>query len=63
VGATKKLDGLLTGTRSAAAYADKPLRDIIMSEGEAFLAGAQTAENAAARIQSRAGIYLSEQYG
>ena len=61
--AMKKLDGLLEGTRSAAAYADKPLRDIIMSEGEAFLAGAQTAENAAVRIQSRAGIYLSEQYG
>lgn len=42
---------------------DQAILDIVLFEIEAFYSGAATAREAAERIQSRAGIYLSEQYG
>lgn len=45
------------------AQPDQAILDIVLFESEAFYSGAATAREAAERIQSRAGIYLSEQYG
>ena len=45
------------------AQPDKAILEIVLRESEAFYSGAVTAREAAERIQSRAGIYLSEQYG
>ena len=42
---------------------DQAILDIVLFESEAFFSGAAAAREAAERIQSRAGIYLSEQYG
>lgn len=42
---------------------DPALDQIVQSEAAKFFAGGQTAQEAAAAIQSRAGIYMSEQYG
>lgn len=42
---------------------DQAILDILLFESEAFYSGAAAAAEAAERIQSRAGIYLSEQYG
>ena len=42
---------------------DQAILEIMLRESEAFYSGAATAREAAERIQSRAGIYLSEQYG
>lgn len=39
------------------------VKDIIFEEAEKFFAGDKTADEAAASIQSRASIYISEQYG
>ena len=44
------------------AQPDQAILDIALFESEAFYSGAATAREAAERIQSRAGIYLSEQY-
>lgn len=45
------------------AQPDQAILDIVLFESDAFYSGAATAREAAERIQSRAGIYLSEQYG
>ena len=42
---------------------DSNLFDIIWQEVNAYLGGGKTAEQAAATIQSRASIYMAEQYG
>ena len=42
---------------------DSSLFDIIWQEVNAYLGGSKTAEQAAATIQSRASIYMAEQYG
>lgn len=42
---------------------DSNLFDIIWQEVNAYLGGSKTAEQAAATIQSRASIYMAEQYG
>ena len=42
---------------------DSNLFDIIWQEVNAYLGGGKTAEQAAASIQSRASIYMAEQYG
>lgn len=43
-------------------YADPTITDIIIEEADMYYAGDQSAEEAAKKIQSRAGLYLSEQY-
>ena len=42
---------------------DRALEDILCEEAAAYFAGGVSAEQAAQNIQSRAGIYLQEQYG
>lgn len=42
---------------------DQALLNIVLFEIEAFYSGTAAAAESAERIQSRAGIYLSEQYG
>lgn len=42
---------------------DQAILDIVLFEIEAFYSGTAAAAESAERIQSRAGIYLSEQYG
>ena len=41
---------------------DKPLEDILREEADAYFAGGCTAQQAAKNIQSRASLYLQEQY-
>ena len=41
---------------------DKPLEDILCEEADAYFAGGCTAQQAARNIQSRASLYLQEQY-
>lgn len=41
---------------------DKPLEDILREEADAYFAGGCTAQQAARNIQSRASLYLQEQY-
>ena len=42
---------------------DRALEDILCEEAAGYFAGSISAEQAAQNIQSRAGIYLQEQYG
>jgi len=42
---------------------DQKLYDIVMQEAQAFYSGDKTAEQAAKLIQSKASIYMSEQFG
>ena len=57
------LENLLKSTHYVMAYSDEPLKDIILECGMSFLNGERTAEEAAALIQSRASVYMAEQYG
>jgi len=57
------LDELLAHTTKAVMNGDDVLRGIILDGGQAFLSGDKSAGEAAALIQSRAAIYLAEQYG
>ena len=41
---------------------DAPLSEILSEEADAYFAGGCTAEQAAKNIQSRASLYLQEQY-
>ena len=41
---------------------DKPLEDILCEEADVYFAGGCTAQQAAKNIQSRASLYLQEQY-
>jgi ABC-type glycerol-3-phosphate transport system substrate-binding protein len=50
-------------SRAAKRTTDFSLNAIVSEEASAFFAGAKSAEEVAALIQSRVGIYLSEQYG
>lgn len=54
---------LLTRTKCAELYGDATLRDIIIENGQAYIAGGKTLQETAQLIQSKASIYLSEQYG
>lgn len=51
------------GSIDQVAIYDESILDIIMEEAGAFFAGDKTAEETAALIQSRASLYMSEQYG
>ena len=52
---------IIANTTATVANADEQLMAIISEEAEAFFNGQRTAEDAAAMIQSRASIYVSEQ--
>ena len=55
--------GLLENTRGADRCSDSQARDIILECGQAYLAGDKSLEETVELIQSRASIYVSEQYG
>ena len=55
--------GLLENTRGADRCSDSQVRDIILECGQAYLAGDKSLEETVELIQSRASIYVSEQYG
>lgn len=54
---------LLNRTKYAKGFADDGLREIIISSGQGYLAGEKTLEETVSLIQSRASIYVAEQYG
>lgn len=58
----EELDGVraLTGAVGTLAFEDPALSAILREEAGAYFAGAKTAEETAALIQSRAGIYFAE---
>lgn len=60
---SRQLLDLAAHTTSARRCTDQQILDIIMECGRAYLAGDKTLEETVANIQSRASIYLSEQYG
>lgn len=53
---------LLNNTKYAENYSDSIVQNIILECGQAYLAGDKTLEDTVASIQSRASIYLAEQY-
>ena len=57
------LHKLLERTKYAKSYSDDDLRDIIISGAQSYLSGDKTLEDTVALIQSRANIYVAEQYG
>lgn len=54
---------LASRTRYAAVYGDKAIRDIIMTTASGYLSGDKSLEDVVNAIQSKAAIYVSEQYG
>ena len=59
----EKLMGLLENTKGADRCSDSQVRNIILECGQAYLAGDKSLEETVELIQSRASIYVSEQYG
>lgn len=59
----EKLLALAESTTSANRFSDQMIKDIILACGRAYLFGDKTLEETVTDIQSRASIYLSEQYG
>ena len=57
-----KLRELVYSTEKMA-HDDKQLLDIIMTEANNYFNGYKTLDDAVAQIQSRASIYIAEQYG
>lgn len=60
---TGKLYALMESIQYAETFSSKTLHTIIREVGEAYLAGDKTLDEAVALIQSRASIWVSEQYG
>lgn len=58
-----KLYALMESIRYAETFSSDALKTIIREAGEAYLAGDKTLDEAVDLIQSRAGIWVSEQYG
>ena len=54
---------LAESTTSANRFSDQMIKDIILDCGRAYLFGDKTLEDTVADIQSRASIYMAEQYG
>ncbi len=54
---------LVNNTTTAKTYAGEPLRQIILSCGMDYLAGAKSLDETVALIQNRASLYMSERYG
>lgn len=59
----ERLMGLLENTQGADRCSDSQVRDIILECGQAYLAGDKSLEETVELIQSRASLYVSEQYG
>lgn len=57
------LKGLLERTKSAENFSDEALKSIIRTAAKAYFCGDKTLEDTLQLIQSRASIYISEQYG
>lgn len=57
------LHGLLERTKYAELYGDATLREIIIDSSQAYLSGEKTLKETARLIQSKAGVYMAEQYG
>lgn len=58
-----ELYALMESIQYAQTFSSKSLRTIIQEAGQAYLAGDKTLDEAAALIQSRAGLWVAEQYG
>lgn len=58
-----KLYDLLERTKYAELYGDDTLREIIIDSSQAYLAGKKTLEETVQLIQSKANLYISEQFG
>lgn len=58
-----RLYALMESIQYAETFSSKTMHTIIREAGEAYLAGDKTLDEAVALIQSRAGIWVSEQYG
>lgn len=58
-----QLLSLAESTTNANRFSDQMIKDIILDCGRAYLFGDKSLEDTVADIQSRASIYLSEQYG
>jgi hypothetical protein len=61
-GDAERLRELVYGTKKLA-HDDAPLLEILNTEAQLYFEGAKTLDEAAASIQSRAGLYVAEQYG
>jgi hypothetical protein len=61
-GDADRLRELVYGTEKLA-HDDAPLLEILNTEARLYFEGAKTLDEAAASIQSRAGLYVAEQYG
>ncbi len=57
------LYGLLERTKYAETFSDETLRDIIVSSGQSYLNGDKSLEETVQLIQSKASLYIAEQYG
>ncbi len=57
------LYGLLERTKYAETFSDDALREIIISSGQSYLNGDKSLEETAQLVQSRASVYVAEQYG
>lgn len=58
-----KLNSLLENTKNAKICCDEDLKQIILSVGQAYLAGDKSLDEAVSLIQSKASVYMAEQYG
>ena len=61
--AKEQLGKLLDATKYAAGYSDYFVREIIQDAGGAYLAGDKSLDEAVDLIQSRASLWMAEQYG
>ncbi|MBD5149547.1 MAG: hypothetical protein HDT18_04080 [Oscillibacter sp.] len=61
--AREQLDKLLEATKYAAGYSDHFIWQIIQEVGGAYLAGDKSLDEAIELIQSRASLWMAEQYG
>ena len=61
-GDAERLRELVYGTEKLV-HDDAPLLEILNTEARLYFEGAKTLDEAAASIQSRAGLYVAEQYG
>ena len=57
------LSELLDRTKYASTYSDQGLRDIIVSSAQGYMSGSRTLEDTVAVIQSRASVYMGQNYG
>ena len=61
--AKEQLEELMAVTKYAAGYSDYYMWEIIQEVGGAYLAGDKSLDEAVGLIQSRASLWVAEQYG